>query len=262
MQDLRITLIQSDIEWHNPEANRLLLSKKISHLKGHTDLIILPEMFPTGFTMKAEKQYETMSGPTAQWMMEQASILDAVICGSLIIKDSGHYYNRFLFAHPDGQIEKYDKRHLFRMAAEDQHFTGGRDNLIVHLKGWRIKPLICYDLRFPVWARNKAEDGALAYDLLIYVANWPMARVNAWDILLPARAIENLSYCAGINRIGTDGNGIAYNGHSICYDFKGDAMSPVSEDNNITTITLNKTALAGYRKAFPAYQDADAFALD
>ena len=262
MQDLRISLIQSDIEWHNPEANRLLLSDKINSLKGQTDLIVLPEMFPTGFTMETKTQFEAMNGPTVHWMRERAIALNAVLCGSLIIKDKGHYYNRVLFVHPGGQVDKYDKRHLFRMAEEDQHFTAGKDALVINLKGWKIKPLICYDLRFPIWARNKAEDGALAYDLLIYVANWPMARVNAWDILLQARAIENLCYCAGINRIGADGNGTAYNGHSACYDFKGNAMSPVLEDNTITTITLDKTALAGYRKAFPAYQDADAFTLD
>ena len=221
MQDLSVTLIQADLHWQNPTANLAMLEEKIWEIVDKTDLIILPEMFTTGFTMEAPAYAEPMNFTTMKWMKQQAAQTGAVVTGSCIIKEKGHYFNRLLWVEPNGEVDTYDKRHLFRMAKEDETFTMGQTRIVKEWKGWRICPLICYDLRFPVWSRNEQLEDGMDYDLLLYVANWPAARISAWDTLLQARAIENLSYVVGVNRVGEDENGKTYNGHSLIVDQKG-----------------------------------------
>lgn len=263
MQDLKVTLIQTPLYWQSKQANISMLEEKMWEIEEDTDLIVLPEMFNTGFSMEAEKLAEPMNLHTFKWMKQMAAQKKAVVTGSYIVNDNGEYVNRLLWMRPDGSYLTYDKKHLFRMANEDEHFTAGDKELIVELKGWKIKPLICYDLRFPVWSRNKAnEQGEMAYDLIFYVANWPAVRVNAWDSLLQARAIENLSYSLGVNRIEEDGNGIAYNGHSAVYSPKGNALYFADDREEIKTISLSGDDLLDYRKKFPAYLDADRFEID
>ena len=263
MQNLKITLIQSDNNWHDTDANLSMFEKKISGINTNTDVILLPEMFNTGFSMETELLAEPMNGKTFLWMMNKASETGALIIGSVIIKEEDNFYNRLIWMQPDGSYESYDKRHLFRMADEDQYYEAGNNLLIKEWKGWKICPLVCYDLRFPVWSRNrKGEDSQLAYDLLIYIANWPQARSKAWDILLGARAVENLCYCVGVNRVGKDGLGIAYDGHSSVYDAKGEVMFFNEGEEIIHTEELNYTSLQQYRKKFPAHLDADKFDID
>ena len=255
MQDLVVTLIQFDIQWHNPAANREILFEKINSLEVIPDLIILPEMFTTGFTIKVESHAEQPEGETLAWMKSIAKSTGSVITGSIIINEEGNYFNRLLWVKPNGNFEYYNKRHLFRMAKETNHFSGGSESPIFELKGWKIKPLICYDLRFPVWSRNTD----LAYDVVMYVANWPEARINAWKTLLQARALENLSYSIGVNRIGVDGINKKYNGQSSVCNFKGEVMNQLSEIEEIISIKLSKSKLEDYRKFFPANLDADTF---
>jgi len=257
MQDLVVTLIQFDIQWHNPAANRKIISDKINTLKVVSNLIILPEMFTTGFSLDVESQAEQAEGETLVWMKSLAKSTGAVITGSIIIKEEGNYYNRLLWVKPNGSFDYYNKRHLFRMAKEGNYFAGGSESPIFELRGWKIKPLICYDLRFPVWSRNTN----LAYDVLLYVANWPEARINAWKTLLQARALENLSYSIGVNRVGLDGKNKAYNGQSSVCDFKGETMNQLSNKEDIISIKLSKSKLADYRKFFPANLDADTFKI-
>ncbi|NEW80406.1 MAG: amidohydrolase, partial [Gelidibacter sp.] len=209
MQNLKIAMLQAELVWHNVELNRKNFLEKINQIKEQVDLIILPEMFTTGFSMHPQKIGDTMNGETVNWMRKIASEKDTAIAGSVIIFENNNFYNRFLFVHPSGEINFYDKRHLFTLAGEDKVYESGKEKLIVNYKGWKICPLVCYDLRFPVWARN-VED----YDLLIYVANWPKIRIAAWDTLLKARAIENMCYTVGVNRVGVDANNYEYNGHS------------------------------------------------
>ena len=214
---MKVALIQSSLFWENPIANRNHFGEKINAIFEEVDLIVLPEMFATGFTMNPEIVSETMEGETIQWMQSFAKAKNSAITGSIVIKENDNFYNRLVFVFPSGEIEFYDKRHLFTLAGEDKIYTAGHNKLIVEYKGWKICPLICYDLRFPVFSRNTEN-----YDLLIYVANWPKTRINAWDALLKARAIENMSYTIGVNRIGEDDNGFHYNGHSQVVDFFGD----------------------------------------
>src|SRR5690606_24430266 len=202
MQDLRITIIQTSLHWQDASANRTMFSEKLAAAAPATDLIVLPEMFTTGSSMDAAGLAEDAEGPTLQWMKEEAVRYSAVLTGSVMVKEGDNYYNRLYWVRPDGTYEHYDKRHLFRMAKEHHSYTPGKEKLLVELKGWNICPLVCYDLRFPVWSRNTGSQ----YDLLLYVANWPKPRANAWSTLLQARAIENLSYVVGVNRVGTDGN--------------------------------------------------------
>lgn len=256
MQDLTIALIQSELHWHQIEANLAMFEEKIWQIDQKVDLIVLPEMFNTGFTMEAEKLAEPMGGKTFKWLRQQAAQTGAVITGSCIVKQEGKFFNRLIWMNPDGSAEIYDKRHLFRMAEEHHHFSPGSSLLVTELKGWRICPLICYDLRFPSWSRN-LDQNDLRYDLLLYVANWPAARVAAWDILLRARAVENLSYSIGLNRVGPDGLGIEYCGHSATVDFKGSSLTELGEDENIEVVTLNHRDLSEYRLKFPAHLDAD-----
>ncbi len=255
MQDLNITLLQFNIKWQNPVANRKYITDKIQSLKEKTDLIILPEMFTTGFTMDVENYAEPPEGETLNWMKLMAGSTGAVITGSVIINEEKRYYNRLFWVRPNGKYSYYNKRHLFRMANEDTYFSNGNASPIFEVKGWKIKPLICYDLRFPVWSRNTNLD----YDILIYIANWPQARINAWDTLLKARAIENLSYAIGVNRVGEDGTHKKYIGHSAIYDFKGDNCIDISELEETFRTTLSKSKLLAFRTSFPTNLDADKF---
>ena len=258
---LRIALVQTDLHWQDKTANLAALEEKIWSLKDTCDLIVLPEMFPTGFSMDSATLAEPMNLQVHKWMKQLAAQTGSVITGTVIISEGGNYYNRLLWVEPDGNTQSYDKRHLFRMANEDASFAPGEQLPIFSLNGWKICPQICYDLRFSVWARNRWNSGNAAYDLLFYVASWPAARISAWDTLLPARAIENLSYAFGVNRVGVDGNQIAYNGHSAAYDFKGETLVNLKEQEQIQVITLNYTALEEYRSKFPAWKDADNFTI-
>jgi omega-amidase len=260
MSTLDVTLIQADLVWHDPAANRRRLQERFASLQGRTDLVVLPEMFTTGFTMEARSVAEPVDGPTIAWMREQAGKLGAVITGSIVTKDGEKFYNRLIWMRPDGTHEYYDKRHLFRMAHEHDHYSAGSRRVIVELKGWKILPLVCYDLRFPVWSRNRIGSDE-AYDLLLYVANWPQRRRHAWRTLLMARAIENLSYCIGVNRVGEDGVGISYVGDSAAIDYLGQPMTQPSEQEFVATVTLDRAALHGFRNKFPAHLDADEFRL-
>ena len=256
-QDLRLALLQSELAWHDPAANRAHFERQLAEV-GAVDLIILPEMFTTGFSMDSATLAEPTDGPTSAWMRAQAQRSGAVVTGSLIVQDEhGQYRNRLLWATPDGELLHYDKRHLFRMAGEHEHYAPGAERRLVTLKGWRIRPLVCYDLRFPVWSR--AQDDT---DLLLYVANWPAPRRGHWNRLLPARAIENLCYVAAVNRIGSDGNGHPYAGDSQVLDFQGEPLVEAGAAAGIFRATLSATELAAYRQRFPAQRDADAFSLD
>jgi omega-amidase len=256
MTDLRITLVQTDLTWHDPVANRRMLNEKLRPFAGVTDLIVLPEMFTTGFTMVPAQAAEIANGPSVDWLRDKARELNAVITGSIATRDGDHFYNRLTWMRPDGTSETYDKRHLFRMAREQDHYAGGNKRLVVEINGWRICPMICYDLRFPVWSRNRND-----YEVLLYVANWPARRRHAWQTLLKARAIENLSYSVGVNRVGADGSGVGHTGDSMALDFLGMPMLPESEQAYIATATLNRVALDEHRTRFPAHLDADEFEL-
>jgi predicted amidohydrolase len=260
MSAINVTLVQTDLVWHDPEANRRRLQERLAGLAGRTDLIVLPEMFTTGFTMEAQSVAEIADGPSVQWLREQARHLGAVITGSIATKAGASYYNRLIWMRPDGTHESYDKRHLFRMAHEQDHYSAGTRRLIVELKGWKILPLVCYDLRFPVWSRNRIGTDA-AYDVLLYVANWPERRRYPWQTLIKARAIENLSYCLAVNRVGKDGNGVNYTGDSAAIDYLGQSMTQPSEQEFVTTLALDKAALEEFRARFPAHLDADEFHL-
>jgi predicted amidohydrolase len=259
--DLRVALVQTDLHWQDKTANLAMLEEKIWSLKDSCDLIVLPEMFPTGFSMDSATLAEPMNLQVHKWMKQLAAQTGSVITGTVIISEGGNYYNRMLWVERDGNTQTYDKRHLFRMANEDASFAPGEQLPIFSLKGWKICPQICYDLRFPIWARNHWNSGNAAYDLLFYVASWPAARISAWDTLLPARAIENLSYAIGVNRVGIDGNQIAYTGHSAAYDFKGERLADLGEKDQIQVVTLSRSSLEEYRSKFPAWKDADNFTL-
>ncbi|MBD9482317.1 amidohydrolase [Pseudomonas sp. PDM14] len=255
--DLELALIQSELAWQDPVANRAHFGALLEQARG-ADLVVLPEMFSTGFSMHSAELAEPEDGPTVQWLREQARRIDAVITGSLIIQAvDGSYRNRLLWARPDGSLAHYDKRHLFRMAGEHKHYSAGDAQVLLELKGWRVRPLICYDLRFPVWSRDPATT-----DLLLYTANWPAARRQHWNRLLPARAIENLCYVAAVNRIGSDGNGHPYSGDSQVLDFQGEALLAPGEAAGVFRVSLKAAELAAYRERFPADRDADHFHLD
>jgi omega-amidase len=254
--NLRVTMIQADLAWQDPESNRGMLAAHFRGLVGHTDLIVLPEMFSTGFTMDAERLAEDMDGPTVGWMREEAAAVGCAITGSVVIRDGSQHFNRLLWATPDGGMAHYDKRHLFRMAREQEHYSAGERRLVIGWKGWRVCPLVCYDLRFPVWSRNRDD-----YDLLLYVANWPARRRVAWQALLRARAIENLCYVVGVNRIGKDGNGATYAGDSVALDFLGQALGGDRGGDFAETVVLDRESLLNFRRDFPAHLDADAFEL-
>ena len=256
--NLKITVLQSELHWENVDKNLSMFTDKIASITDATDLIVLPEMFTTGFTMDSAKFAETKSGKTIQWMKLQAKNKNAAIVGSIIIAEEGKYYNQLIWANPDGEIWSYNKRHLFRMAGENQYYSAGTERIIVDWKGWKICPLICYDLRFPVWSRNQMP----LYDCLIYIANWPEARKEPWSKLLEARAIENQVYVLGVNRVGVDGKNIPYSGNSVVIDPKGNAISKIpSHQNYIQTIELNRQELDDFREKFPVSIDADDFEI-
>ena len=264
MQDLRVSLVQGDTRWHDPAGNRDYYGHLIAPLHGITDLILLPETFTSGFSNDAIGQAEGMDGPTVAWLREQSRRLGAAITGSVQIRTDEGVFNRLFFATPDGDLQHYDKRHLFRYAKEHERYAAGRERLTVEYKGWRICPLVCYDLRFPVYSRNRFDverPGGLDYDLLLYVANWPAARAYPWKTLLRARAIENLCFVAGLNRVGTDGNGLDYSGDSAVIDFLGHPLSEATDEEVVTTTTLPASKLLGHRERFPAMLDGDAFSL-
>ena len=257
---LTVTLLQTTLVWHNPAANCAAFDARLTHIPIPTDLIVLPEMFSTGFSMEAAALAEPMSGPTVAWMQRTAAAYDAVVTGSLIIRaDDGTYRNRLLWVRPDGSLDYYDKRHLFSFAGEQHHYAPGTARLVQAWRGWRICPLVCYDLRFPVWSRNAAAD---PYDLLLYVANWPAARRNAWTTLLRARALENVAYCLGVNRVGTDGLGHDYAGDSAVIDMGGEYLVQAGNLELCITRTLHRDALLAFRAQFPALADVDAFRLE
>jgi omega-amidase len=254
--DLELALIQTSLVWQDPAANRAHFAPLLERARG-ADLIVLPEMFSTGFSMDSAALAEPEDGPTSQWLREQAQALHAVITGSLIIQAAdGSYRNRLLWARPDGSLAHYNKRHLFRMAGEHKHYSAGDQRVLLEIKGWQVRPLICYDLRFPVWSCD-----AQATDLLLYTANWPAARRNHWNRLLPARAIENLCYVAAVNRIGEDGKGHPYSGDSQVLDFQGELLLESGAEAGVFRASLNAAQLAAYRQRFPAYRDADVFSL-
>jgi len=251
--DLALTLIQADLFWENPKANREQFENIIGALKQPTDVIILPEMFATGFSMQPQKLGESMQGTTVQWMRRMAEQVQAVVVGSAIIHEKGFYFNRLLWMQPDGSFEQYDKRHLFRMAGEHEIYAAGDKRRIVEIKGWKVLPLICYDLRFPVWSRNCNNE----YDLILYIANWPERRIAQWDILLKARAVENQSYVAAVNRVGNDGKGIRHPGHSAVIDYIGRTVCSLGEGVQTQTLTLRKAEQDDFRQKFPVWKDAD-----
>ena len=254
---LTIALVQTDLVWENPKQNKNNIDKKIDAISEKIDLIILPEMFTTGFTMNPYDFAETMDGGVILWLKSVAKTKNTAITGSLIIRENGEYYNRLVFVFPSGEIQIYDKRHTFTFAGEDKVFTAGNNKLIIDYKGWKICPLICYDLRFPVWARNVEN-----YDVLLYVANWPKPRINAWNTLLKARAIENMCYCVGVNRVGVDSRGNTYTGNSSVYDSLGEKISTIKPQIEATEIVvLNKDLLIKNRREFQFLNDRDDFKL-
>jgi len=253
---LRLTLVQSALIWEDKTANLQQFAERLKFLNGQTDLVILPEMFTTGFSMNAESLAEKMDGASVEWMAQEAKKLNAVVTGSLIIEEKGNFYNRLIWMRPDGSFEHYDKRHLFTLAKENDTYTAGTKKLIVEHKGFRICPLICYDLRFPVWSRNVEE-----YDLLIYVANWPDKRSQAWRSLLIARAIENQAYTVGVNRVGEDENGHQYRGDSMVVDFSGEVFFHTAKVENSSTIHLERTPMEVFRKKLAFLADRDAFSI-
>lgn len=264
MTDLNVTIVQSVLHWEDAGRNLEMFDQKLDAIKESTDLIMLPEMFNTGFTMNTKGAAEEMNGRTMQWLTAKAKEKGCVITGSLVIHEEGHYYNRLVWMKPDGTFVHYDKRHLFRMAHEHEYFTAGHQRISVLLKGWKVCPLICYDLRFPVWSRNGYAAGThdASYDCLIYVANWPAKRSHAWKTLLLARAIENQCYVAGINRIGKDGKDIEYSGDSAVIDPKGEVISSTRpSEESIETVTLSMKELEEFRKIFPVGMDADHFEI-
>jgi len=260
MSSLSITLIQSQLHWEDKQANLAMFEEKINTIKEHTEIVILPEMFSTGFSMKTEELSETMDGPTVEWMKRTAIAKRIILTGSVIIHEKENYFNRLVWMLPNGTFGYYDKRHLFAYGEEDRHYNPGNKRLIASVKGWKINLQVCYDLRFPVWARQQAQEQP-EYDLLIYVANWPERRNHAWKTLLQARAIENQCYVAGLNRVGNDGNNIYHSGDSTVINALGEQLYYKAHEEDIFTITLQKETLEDIRTRFPFWKDADAFTI-
>ncbi|MES2429250.1 MAG: amidohydrolase [Bacteroidota bacterium] len=257
MENLKITLFQGYLFWEKPDQNLKNIALRLGSIREKTDLIILPEMFNTGFTMNAAELAEPMGGKTMQWMHKIAKQYECVVTGSLIITESGKYYNRLIWMLPNGTCNYYDKRHLFALGKEHNTYTAGTNKLIVELKGWKICPMICYDLRFPVWMRNVNED----YDLLLIVANWPERRALHWRTLIPARAVENQSYVIGVNRVGHDGNEVYHSGDSTCIDPNGNVVYYKRDEEDVYTFTINADEVKKVRRTLPFLKDADKFTL-
>jgi len=256
MQDLRVTLIQRELQWEEPADNRRAVQELVAELAGRTDLIVLPEMFTTGFSMNALANAEAPGGETEKWMLGLATELNCAITGSIAVRVGDDVYNRMLFATPQ-QLHYYDKRHLFRMAGEHKRYSGGTERVVVEWRGWRLLLQVCYDLRFPVFSRNRQD-----YDLALYVANWPKARSMHWRQLLIARAIENLACVVGVNRIGCDANGLDYNGDSLAVAADGQLLVDLETASETRTVALSGAELLQYREKFPAHMDADGFTVD
>ena len=258
MHPLKISIVQTDIAWENKQENLRMLREKLHALRGTTEIVDLPEMFSTGFTMKSRELAEPVSGITVRILKELAADFQLALCGSFICSERSNYYNRAFFITPEGEEFYYDKRHLFRMGNEAEDFSAGNNKLIISYRGWNICLLVCYDLRFPVWSRNVNNE----YDLLIYMASWPQARRLAWDTLLCARALENMCYVCGVNRIGVDGNKLIYNGGSVVFSAKGEVLASVPDgEEGIETVSLSLISLQQLRDKFPVWKDADAFRL-
>jgi len=257
MRNLKVAVLQRELAWEDARANRDHFAADLENLDPGTDLVILPEMFTTGFSMDSRRVAEDGAADTLPWLQAQAARHDAAIMGSLAVRSGRQVFNRLLFVRPDGSSHHYDKRHLFRMSGEHKHYAAGSDKLVVKWRGWRICPMICYDLRFPVWSRNRDD-----YDLLVYVANWPAKRRVHWRQLLIARAIENQSYCIGLNRVGSDGNGLDYSGDSLVLAADGELLLDCADRSGLFTVDLDYEAMATYRGKFPCHKDADRFQLD
>jgi len=263
MSSLKFTLVQTALHWEDKQANLKMLQGKIRGSQEPTHVIVLPEMFSTGFSMKPELLAEKMAGSTVQWMKDLSAEKKVILTGSVIIEEEKKYFNRLIWMLPNGQYGYYDKRHLFAYAGEDQHYTAGNKRLIASVNGWKINLQVCYDLRFPVWARQSpSPSGDIEYDVLIYVANWPHKRSTAWKTLLQARAIENQCYVIGVNRVGEDGNGIYHSGNSMVIDPLGEVLYHKQDEEGIFTIGLDKTHLQTVREKFPFWKDADDFNIN
>lgn len=265
MSTLSITTIQSKLHWEDRNANLKMFSEKINSLKEGAEIVVLPEMFTTGFTMRPEKLAEKMDGPTVDWMREITERKRIILCGSIIIEEEGHFYNRLIWMLPNGILGYYDKRHLFAFAGEDEHYSAGHKRLITSVKGWKINLQVCYDLRFPVWNRQTnlpLSEPGLEYDVIINVANWPQARNHAWKTLLQARAIENQCFVVGVNRVGTDGNGIVYSGDTMLIDPLGAVLYTRADKEDIHTQILQRERLDEVRRKFPFWRDADHFTIN
>jgi omega-amidase len=264
MQTLNVSLVQGATRWHDAPANREYYGSLVRRVAGQSDLVVLPETFLSGFSNDTRAAAETMDGEGIAWLRALASEVGAVVTGSVAIRDGELVYNRLIWARPDGTFEQYDKRHLFRMAGEHTRYGGGSQRLIVELKGWRILPQVCYDLRFPVWLRNRrlaSAAGGMDYDLSLFVANWPAARRQPWRTLLRARAIENLAYVIGVNRVGVDGNDLPYAGDSAVIDQVGEAVVELGSQEQVVTVSIDPAPLLAHRERFPAWMDADDFTL-
>jgi predicted amidohydrolase len=265
LSTLRFSLIQSRLFWEDKAANLDQFSQKINAIEQPTEIIVLPEMFSTGFSMQPEKLAENMEGPTVDWMRRTAASKRAILAGSVIIEDNGQYFNRFIWMLPNGELGYYDKRHLFGFAAEDQHYKAGNKRLIASVKGWKINLQVCYDLRFPVWARQSIsaanKETEEEYDVLLYVANWPEKRNHAWKTLLTARAIENQCFTIGVNRVGVDGNNIGHSGDSMVVGPLGEVLYHCAYEEDVFHISLQKEELTKVRNQFPFLKDADDFTI-
>jgi omega-amidase len=271
MSTLTVTTIQADLQWEDKPANLRRLEERIDDIgtptidgiSTPTELVILPEMFPTGFSMRPEAFAERMDGPTLSWMWSVAARKKIILTGSVIIEEDGNFFNRLIWMLPTGQYGCYDKRHRFAYAGEDAHYTAGQKRLVGSVKGWRVLLLVCYDLRFPVWSRQQPAEGEkLEYDLIVYVANWPERRATAWKTLLQARAIENQAYVVGVNRVGDDGNGIAHSGDSMIIDPLGEILYHAAPKEEVFTLTLTKERLETVRERFPFWRDSDHFYIE
>ncbi|MER3465097.1 MAG: amidohydrolase [Chitinophagaceae bacterium] len=261
MSSLTFTLIQADLKWEAKEANLHQFEKCIEAVSGKTNIVVLPEMFTTGFSMKAEELAEDMEGETVQWMKKMAANSRVIVTGSVIIKEGEEYYNRLIWMLPNGQYGYYNKRHLFAMGEENKHYTPGTERLIASAIGWKINLMVCYDLRFPVWARQQFSEDGFEYDVLIYVANWPDRRNHAWKTLLVARAIENQCYVIGVNRVGNDGHNVYHTGDTMVVDPMGEVLYHKADEEDVFTITLEKEKLQQVRERFPFWRDADEFKI-
>lgn len=253
---MKVSLIQTATHWHDPLANQRHFHDLLDRVPGDSELVVLPEMFSTGFTMSSKQVAESMDGSTVNWLSNEARTRQITLCGSVVIEESGAFFNRFLWVTPEGVEVSYDKRHRFRMAGEHDHYSAGEDRVIVEHQGWRICPMVCYDLRFPVFFRNRGD-----YDVLVCVANWPAARSVHWETLLKARAIENQCYVVAVNIIGTDGNDVRYAGGSCVLDPQGEPVVAAADADGVFNATLDHGQLTDYRQRFPAWQDADDFSL-